>query len=288
MDDEDQTSLTAYIGNLPFDVSDADVRELMDPVTVKEVRLIKNRDTDRMKGYGFLEFKTEEDLRSALLKHEEMYRGRRLNLERCRHPPHPPGSGPSVKNSSSDRDHRADGRRRPRHRAREDGRYDDRRDRFDDRRDNRFDDRRGDRSDGRRDDRFDDRRDDRSDGRRDDRFDDRRDDRFDDRRRYRREEDDHQQRRDWDDGYSSRRDHDRWDDRRPAFDRRHSPDYDRREPLYRREHPDYGSRREHVDDEIPFRTSYERPRRDYDEGLTRTSGYGVVASPPRYERRLYR
>ena len=45
-----------YVGNLPFDVSDADVRTAFEAFgTVYDVSLITDRDTGRPRGFGFVE-----------------------------------------------------------------------------------------------------------------------------------------------------------------------------------------------------------------------------------------
>ena len=49
-------SLNIYVGNLPFNAGDDDVKNLFAPFgTVIEVRLVKDRRSKRFKGYGFVE-----------------------------------------------------------------------------------------------------------------------------------------------------------------------------------------------------------------------------------------
>lgn len=57
---------TAYVGNLPFRATEQDVEEVFKGLGVKSVRLIKDRETDRFKGFGFVEFEGREDLQEAL------------------------------------------------------------------------------------------------------------------------------------------------------------------------------------------------------------------------------
>lgn len=45
-----------YVGNLPFDTSEEDLRELFSPFGVVEsVKLIMDRDTGRPRGFGFVQ-----------------------------------------------------------------------------------------------------------------------------------------------------------------------------------------------------------------------------------------
>ena len=57
-----------YVGNLPFNVSEDQVRELFSQNnrTVTEVKLITDRDTGRPRGFGFVEMGSAEDAQSAI------------------------------------------------------------------------------------------------------------------------------------------------------------------------------------------------------------------------------
>lgn len=57
---------TAYVGNLPFQATERDVEDVFKGLGVKSVRLIRDRETDRFKGFGFVEFEEREDLEEAL------------------------------------------------------------------------------------------------------------------------------------------------------------------------------------------------------------------------------
>lgn len=50
-----------YVGNLPYDKSESDVRELFEEFgSVESVALISDRDTGRPKGFGFVEMDDEK------------------------------------------------------------------------------------------------------------------------------------------------------------------------------------------------------------------------------------
>ncbi|ALC47603.1 CG1340 [Drosophila busckii] len=56
----------AFVGNLPKGLVQGDVMKIFDDFDVKSVRLIKDRETDEFKGYGYVEFETPEQLKRAL------------------------------------------------------------------------------------------------------------------------------------------------------------------------------------------------------------------------------
>uniref|UniRef100_A0A0K8TRQ0 Putative eukaryotic translation initiation factor 4h-like protein n=1 Tax=Tabanus bromius TaxID=304241 RepID=A0A0K8TRQ0_TABBR len=59
----------AYVGNLPQQIIQGDILKLFENVhinNIKNVRLIKDKDTDEFKGYGYVEFETAEQLELAV------------------------------------------------------------------------------------------------------------------------------------------------------------------------------------------------------------------------------
>ncbi|MBI5301291.1 MAG: RNA-binding protein [Chloroflexi bacterium] len=56
-----------YVGNLPYNVSEDDLRALFAQAgEVKEVSLILDRETRRPKGFGFVEMATDADAQKAI------------------------------------------------------------------------------------------------------------------------------------------------------------------------------------------------------------------------------
>lgn len=57
-----------YVGNLEYGVTEADLRKILEEkgITVGEIKLITDRDTGRPKGFGFVEFATEEAAQQAI------------------------------------------------------------------------------------------------------------------------------------------------------------------------------------------------------------------------------
>ena len=56
-----------YVGNIPFQASDEDLKTHFDTVApVSSAKIIFDKFNNRSKGFGFVEFDTEEQARSAL------------------------------------------------------------------------------------------------------------------------------------------------------------------------------------------------------------------------------
>ncbi|XP_068900052.1 eukaryotic translation initiation factor 4H-like isoform X2 [Tenebrio molitor] len=57
---------TAYIGNLPYGIVQGDVNRIFQDLNVKNVRLVMDKETDRFKGFCYVEFSTLHDLEQAI------------------------------------------------------------------------------------------------------------------------------------------------------------------------------------------------------------------------------
>jgi RNA recognition motif-containing protein len=56
-----------YVGNLPFDTNEEDLRELFEQHgPTASVRVILDRDTGRSRGFAFVEFESDANAQSAL------------------------------------------------------------------------------------------------------------------------------------------------------------------------------------------------------------------------------
>ena len=56
-----------YVGNLSYDVADGDLQNLFETHgTVQSARVIKDRDTGRSKGFGFVEMDSGEQAQAAI------------------------------------------------------------------------------------------------------------------------------------------------------------------------------------------------------------------------------
>jgi len=66
-----------YVGNLPYSVEDADLKEFFEKAgTVESARVIMDRESGRSKGFGFVEFSTGEEAEQAIKDfHEKPFEG---------------------------------------------------------------------------------------------------------------------------------------------------------------------------------------------------------------------
>lgn len=73
-----------YVGNLPFNATEEDVKDLFEPFgPVESVRLISDRETGRPRGFGFVEMTDGADEAIANL-HETQMGGRTLKVSEAR------------------------------------------------------------------------------------------------------------------------------------------------------------------------------------------------------------
>ena len=75
-----------YVGNLPYSVRDADLSELFSQFgDVKSAKVIMERETDRSKGFGFVEMETEDGAQQAIASlNEQDFKGRNLRVNEAR------------------------------------------------------------------------------------------------------------------------------------------------------------------------------------------------------------
>ena len=70
-----------YVGNLPYSVTEQAIEDLFSQFgPVDSVALIKDRDTGRLKGFGFVEFKNQADAEKALSLNDTDFEGRPLRV----------------------------------------------------------------------------------------------------------------------------------------------------------------------------------------------------------------
>ena len=76
-----------YVGNLPFSVDEATLRQLFEQNnrTVEEVKLITDRDTGRPRGFGFVEMANSEEAEQAISElNDYTLDGRQLRVNEAR------------------------------------------------------------------------------------------------------------------------------------------------------------------------------------------------------------
>jgi len=57
---------TAFVGNLPDGIVQGDLETMFENSKVKNVRMVRDKETDRFKGFCYVEFDTPNDLIHAL------------------------------------------------------------------------------------------------------------------------------------------------------------------------------------------------------------------------------
>lgn len=84
-----------YVGNVPFDATEADFRDFFADYKVKEVKVILDRETRRSRGFGFVEVEdgdaTVEEIVADLNGRDFCGREARVNEAE----PQPKGRGPA-------------------------------------------------------------------------------------------------------------------------------------------------------------------------------------------------
>lgn len=71
----------AYLSNLPYDVEDVDIDDFFRDFNVVTVRLPRDEDAGKSRGYGYVEFETREELIDALSMPDPTIRGRRIKID---------------------------------------------------------------------------------------------------------------------------------------------------------------------------------------------------------------
>lgn len=82
-----------YVGNLPYDVGEADLQQLFSEAgTVDTVNVMRDMATGRARGFAFVEMNTDEEARKAIAQFNEYsLGGRNLTVNEAR--PKPERSG---------------------------------------------------------------------------------------------------------------------------------------------------------------------------------------------------
>ncbi len=74
-----------YVGNLPYTTTQESVEALFSQYgPIESVALIKDRETGRLKGFGFVEFKSKEDANKALELDGQDFEGQKLRVNVAR------------------------------------------------------------------------------------------------------------------------------------------------------------------------------------------------------------
>ena len=75
-----------YVGNLPYSTTDADLQSLFSQAgTVTSASVVKDRDSGRSKGFGFVEMSTSDEAQAAISQFDgKDFQGRTLKVNIAR------------------------------------------------------------------------------------------------------------------------------------------------------------------------------------------------------------
>lgn len=97
------TSCSIFVGNVPYDAQEDELRELFSKVgNVTSIRVVCDRDTRQQKGYAFCDFSDSQSVQLAIDKLNNVeYNGRKLRIDLAERELHASGAG---KGGDRDRD----------------------------------------------------------------------------------------------------------------------------------------------------------------------------------------
>lgn len=85
---------TLFVANLPFSVTDADLQELFKDFKIKSAHVVKQRRSERSKGFGFVELENEADQQKAMdAVNKKSIGGRELTVRVALTAPEKPAEG---------------------------------------------------------------------------------------------------------------------------------------------------------------------------------------------------
>lgn len=70
-----------YVGNLSYDASEDDLMDFFSAYgEIKDIKLIRDRDSGRLKGFGFIEYNDGAQAKAALEANSQKFLGRPLKV----------------------------------------------------------------------------------------------------------------------------------------------------------------------------------------------------------------
>ena len=71
---------TAHLGNLSFDVTQADIEDYFSGCQVTSVRIVEDKLDRKPKGFGYVEFETLDGLKKAIELNGTQFQGRNIRV----------------------------------------------------------------------------------------------------------------------------------------------------------------------------------------------------------------
>lgn len=103
-----QAPFIAHLGNLSYDIADDDVYKFFRDLEVVELRLPRDTTSNRLRGFGYVEFAVRGDLVEALIRNEQMLRGRPVRISLGNNGQHRDGDGRGDNRRDNNRGERID------------------------------------------------------------------------------------------------------------------------------------------------------------------------------------
>lgn len=87
--------MNLYVGNLSWTMSEDDLRNLFEQYgAVSSVKIVKDRETGRSKGFGFVEMENDTEAQNALSSlYDQEIMGRKIVVNEAQERPSRPGGG---------------------------------------------------------------------------------------------------------------------------------------------------------------------------------------------------
>lgn len=76
----DRPPYTAHVGNLSFEATEGEISNFFASCDVTSVRLVRDREQDRPKGFGYVEFGSKDGLLGALELNNSQLAGRLVRI----------------------------------------------------------------------------------------------------------------------------------------------------------------------------------------------------------------
>ena len=87
--------MNLYVGNLSWTMTEDDLRTLFEQYgTVTSIKIVKDRETGRSKGFGFVEMENDTEAQNALSSlYDKEVQGRKIVINEAQERPAKPGGG---------------------------------------------------------------------------------------------------------------------------------------------------------------------------------------------------
>lgn len=94
--------MNLYVGNLSWNMTEDDLRTLFEQYgTVSSIKIVKDRETGRSKGFGFVEMENDTEAQNALSSlYDQEIQGRKIVINEAQERPAKSGGGGGFKKRS--------------------------------------------------------------------------------------------------------------------------------------------------------------------------------------------